>query len=251
MLCFTSGSEQSTIRSRAFALLKNQKKLATAHQSIEAFPEYGQSLFNRADKSIDIAQATKDVPLFEEAISMYLELNPHSSASISLKRQKALRQMDFYKDLGLIDKLAKATISFCEDSLMRLKEENIMLLAASCVSRGSIIDETLPYDQKVNVCRQYIIGNMASDLNRGAWGFYERIINKTLLNQAIGWSRRSLTLTEEANYLDTLAHLLYKVGQVDEAMLYESKAVEVAKQKGEDSLAFQNVLNQMKGKTLR
>lgn len=254
MFCFTGGSDLTTIRSKAFTLLSTHASLAKANQQVGGYPdvsEYGQAMFNRANRSITVAEETKDLTLFEDAIGMYLKLNPHATAVEGLKRDKYLHQMSFYNKLGLIDKMVKASVSFCEDSLMRLGEEGINRFAARYVSRGVVIDESLPYDQKLALCRQDIINNMAHDLNQGAWGFYERITNKALLDQAISWSRQSLAFVEEANYLDTLAHLLYKIGQYEEAVIYQTKAVELAKLKREDSLAYQKALEQIKAKSLK
>ena len=249
MFCFTGGSDLTTVRSKAFALLRTHEYSAKANQDEPT--DYGQALFNRANRSITVAEETKDLALFEDAIGMYLKLNPHATAVEGLKREKFLHQMGFYNKVGHIDKMVKASVSFCEDSLMRLGEEGINRFAARCVSRGVVIDESLPYDRKLALCRQDIINNMAHDLNQGAWGFYERITDKALLNQAISWSRQSLAFVEEANYLDTLAHLLYKIGQHEEAILYQAKAVELAKLKREDSLAYQKALEQIKAKSLK
>lgn len=255
MFCFTGGSEQSTIRSKGFTLLRTYESIARANQRVGGYPpsppEYGQAVFNRVDKSLTIAEETNDLSLFEEAIGMYLELNPHPSAVEGLKREKYLHQMRFYKQVGLIDKLVKASVSYCEDSLMRLGEEGLTQLAARCVSRGVVVDESLSYEQKLALCRQHITGEMAYDLNRGAWGFYERVTDNTLLNQAIGWSRQSIALVEGANYLDTLAHLLYKIGQVEEAIMYETKAVKLAAVKGEASSGYQKTLEKFKTRELK
>lgn len=249
MFCFTGSSEQSTIRSKGFALLKNQEALAIANQGHPI--GYGQALFNRADKSMMIAEETNDLPLFEEATNQYLELNPHSTAVEGLKREKYIRQMRFYKQMGLRDKMVKASVSYCEDSLMRLGEEGILRLAAQYVSRGVVMDESLPYDQKIAACRQNIENEIASDLNQGAWGFYEKVTDKALLNQAIGWSRQSLALVEGSNYLDTLAHLLYKTGQYEEAVAYETRAIKLAERRQESVSEYQEALEQFKTRKLK
>ncbi|GAB4031895.1 hypothetical protein GCM10028809_28910 [Spirosoma gilvum] len=248
MFCFT-GSDQSTIRSRGFSLLRTYEALAKANQQTNGFlnsSEYKQALFNRVNRSLTVAEETGNLPLFEEAIDMYLEFNPHLSAVSGLKREKYLHQMSFYKQLGITDELVKASVRLCEDSLMHLDEVAINRLVVQSVAKGVVLDEALPYEQKLALCRQAIMDNMAMDLNEGAWGFYERVTDKSLLNQAITWSRQSLALAEMPNYLDTLAHLLYKTGQFDEAIAYENKAIKLATSKHQDTSVYQKALEKFK-----
>ncbi len=63
----------------------------------------------------------------------------------------------------------------------------------------------------------------ADELNNIAWTFFEYVDNSVLLKKAVAWVEKSIELDPGYHNLDTLAHLLYKLGKL-------SKAKKVAKQ---------------------
>lgn len=66
-------------------------------------------------------------------------------------------------------------------------------------------------------------GDSPDLLNFVAWECYER---KWLTKEAIVWARRAVALSKRApNILDTLAHLLFQDGQLEEAIELESEAL--------------------------
>ena len=67
-------------------------------------------------------------------------------------------------------------------------------------------------------------------LNEVCWVFYERIDDKNMLNKALAWSKAGNELEKENPLnMDTYACLLYKVGQKEEAIKVEKRAIEIAK----------------------
>ncbi len=52
------------------------------------------------------------------------------------------------------------------------------------------------------------------------------------------------------NYLDTYAHILYKLGRKDDAVAWQAKAVEAQKATGMAHASFENKLKKMKAGTL-
>lgn len=100
---------------------------------------------------------------------------------------------------------------------------------------------------------------IARDLNEHAYHFYELTRDKELLEKALVWSNKSLELSDhkgrkahtpfklgDPNLLDTYAHILYKLGRKDEAIEWQTKAVEAQKVSGMAYESFEIRLNKMK-----
>lgn len=67
---------------------------------------------------------------------------------------------------------------------------------------------------------------VASTLNSIAWDFYTMgTRNMNYLTKALQWSIRSIEIDPDPAYYDTLAHLFYRMGLVDEAVLNQNKAI--------------------------
>lgn len=72
----------------------------------------------------------------------------------------------------------------------------------------------------------YLRFKNAEILNSVAWHFYKHITDLSKLNLALQWSKSSLTLEPHNPYfLDTYAHLLYKIGSRKEALKYQKRAI--------------------------
>ena len=91
----------------------------------------------------------------------------------------------------------------------------------------------------------------ANELNNAAWTFYEtgtKNINHLL--KAVTWSTRSIELNPISGYYDTLAHLFYRLGYLEQAIKTEQTAINQAKIEGRPHDAFQDVLKKIKNKEL-
>jgi len=97
------------------------------------------------------------------------------------------------------------------------------------------------------------------EMNEHAYQFYELTRDKELLEKALAWSKRSMDLSNEKrknghtpyrlgdpNFIDTYAHILYKLGRKDEAFEWQTKAVEAQKVSGMAYESFEIRLNKMK-----
>jgi len=95
---------------------------------------------------------------------------------------------------------------------------------------------------------------VASTLNNAAYQFYTLgTRNPNYLAKAMLWSRRSLELSENEAYYDTLAHILYRLGFYDEAQVTQNKAVEMAKKNNTDPVSlgrYKEELTKMKQRKL-
>lgn len=66
----------------------------------------------------------------------------------------------------------------------------------------------------------------ANELNSIAWDFYTMgTRNKNYLTKAMYWSLRSIEIDPDPAYYDTLAHIFYRMGLFDEAILNQNKAI--------------------------
>ena len=86
------------------------------------------------------------------------------------------------------------------------------------------------------------------ELNEVAWGFYENVDDKALLQKALGWGLKSVELQNEYFNNDTVAALYYKLGNKKQAMKYAKKAIAMAKKNGEDASETEALLAKMKGR---
>lgn len=101
------------------------------------------------------------------------------------------------------------------------------------------------------------------ELNNHAWQFYLWNDKPRDLERALMWSEKSMEwhekLRRDKNYLplgnpayiDTYAHLLYKLGRKDEAIEWQTKAVEAQKVTGMSWASMEKDLNEMKAGTLK
>lgn len=83
-----------------------------------------------------------------------------------------------------------------------------------------------------------------NELNSFAWTVFENVSDKGILTSALSWSKRSVQQQEDPNFMDTYANLLYKLGQKDEAISWEQKALNLAPDNAKQT--FQTALDKMK-----
>ncbi|MCF0070950.1 hypothetical protein LZD49_10740 [Dyadobacter sp. CY261] len=101
------------------------------------------------------------------------------------------------------------------------------------------------------------------ELNEHAWQYYLQNNQPRDLERALMWSKKSMEWHEELRrdknhlplgnpaYIDTYAHLLYKLGRKDEAIEWQTKAVEAQKVTGMSWVSMEKDLNEMKAGTLK
>jgi hypothetical protein len=86
----------------------------------------------------------------------------------------------------------------------------------------------------------------ANALNDWAYTLFENSNDKDELRKALEWSKRSNELQPASpELMDTYANVYYKLGFVDEAIIWQKKAVEQLKVKGYDSPEIREGLEKM------
>jgi hypothetical protein len=83
-------------------------------------------------------------------------------------------------------------------------------------------------------------------LNNIAWSFYENISDKAMLEKAAEWSKHSTELHLDYPAMDTYASILFKMGKKQEARTAAEKAIELAKQSGDDPQSTRELLEKIK-----
>jgi len=94
----------------------------------------------------------------------------------------------------------------------------------------------------------------ATTLNTGAWDFYSTGTKNTFyLKRALTWVKRAIELDARSSYFDTMAHIMYRLHQYDDAIANQTKAIEMAATESQTKLEQDNMraeLQKMKSNSL-
>jgi len=82
-------------------------------------------------------------------------------------------------------------------------------------------------------------------INNMAWTIYGYTSDLELLAKILKWSERTLVY-EFPSFHDTYAHILYKMGNREKAIIFQQKAIDIAKQKHFPDKQLVEELNKMK-----
>jgi thioredoxin-related protein len=77
----------------------------------------------------------------------------------------------------------------------------------------------------VDYMKNYGSKSSPYQLNNFAWAVFEHCKDMTCVKEALEWSRRSFKDKEDPMYIDTYANILYKLGNKEEAIKWEEKAI--------------------------
>lgn len=96
----------------------------------------------------------------------------------------------------------------------------------------------------VDYMKKYGSNVSTDELNNFAWAVFEHCKDMTCVKEALEWSRRSFKDKEDPMFIDTYANILYKMGNKEEAIKWEEKALALA---GEgDRKTFSATLEKMR-----
>ncbi|MBL7816801.1 MAG: tetratricopeptide repeat protein [Saprospiraceae bacterium] len=99
----------------------------------------------------------------------------------------------------------------------------------------------------------------ADELNSTAWTYYLMTKDKFSLAKALEWSKRSIDIFKETTpsvnnsnsaFMDTYAHLLYRLERYDEAIEWQTKAIEALKGIDMSAKKYEQELEKMKERKL-
>ncbi|MFM1874293.1 MAG: hypothetical protein RL266_30 [Bacteroidota bacterium] len=92
----------------------------------------------------------------------------------------------------------------------------------------------------------YGFENFLSGINDYSWTIYLSVDNKEVIETALAWMKRVVELDPQYMFLDTYAALLFKSGEIDAALEWADKAIEVGKANGEKVNDTEHLRNQIK-----
>lgn len=84
------------------------------------------------------------------------------------------------------------------------------------------------------------------EYNQYAWYAYENIDNSEILQKAVRWAKKSISLEDNYYNEDTLAALLFKLKKYDEAEQAANKAIALAQQAGDEAKETKELLKKIK-----
>ena len=160
--------------------------------------------------------------------------------------------LQFFKETNDTARYLRSAVDFYDsyymsinvDSLKQRDSLNKGSLFAKRVPQGSQTGEGVIY--KKEIAYAPISQSYTRTLNDGAWNFYKWTNEPRYLEKALQWSYRAIELYESPEVIDTYARLLYKTGRKNEAIEWESKAIELKKKRGFKTTDFEKVLADIK-----
>lgn len=110
---------------------------------------------------------------------------------------------------------------------------------------------TVPRDAMVTkkmISYAPIAQNFTRELNNGAWSFYKMTSDSLHLKKALQWAKRANDFFVSPEAMDTYARLLYRTGSLQEAIDWETKAIDQRKKQGYNTKEYETILESMKKK---
>lgn len=136
-------------------------------------------------------------------------------------RQKSQEAMlEFYKETDDSSSYIQSATTYYNRYLKNLNVDSL-----ARVETEKFVD--LPDGHRMKSTKFYITGNQ---INKLAWTIYELTNDPEILGRISKWSERLLTYKNPA-YHDTHAHILYKLGNIEKALLLQETAVQLQQSK--------------------
>lgn len=83
------------------------------------------------------------------------------------------------------------------------------------------------YRIKLKLYTKYPNAISTFDLNNDAWCIFQNLAERDMLETALSWSKNVIDIEPTANYYDTYANILYKLGRTKDAIDVEKMALEL------------------------
>jgi len=196
----------------AYKLLYNNSKLT--HEIFATLPLSEHITINEriGGNTLQDAIATRNLP--QARRSADFARNSHGDDYKAGDKRSIWNMMEYYKAV-------KDTANFFVSS-SRFYDSYFMTVSLDSVARAT--------NKAENTGNSNDIDRTAVRLNDAAWEFYELgAKNHLYLTKAMLWSKRSIEIDPDPNYYDTLAHIFYRLGMYDEALLNQKKSIKFTK----------------------
>jgi tetratricopeptide (TPR) repeat protein len=158
---------------------------------------------------------------------------------------------DFYKQINDTIGYLRSVRSFADYNLMKVSDDS--LKAWDLKERNSVFeDRSFGVNERRRITSES--DNYAGALNNISWNVYLMTKDTMLLNKALKWTKRAIEIREKVSttpdpesptFIDTYAHLLYRLNRFDEAIEWQTKAVEANDKSSMKRPNFQRDLDKM------
>ncbi|MEJ7768108.1 MAG: hypothetical protein WKF89_09870, partial [Chitinophagaceae bacterium] len=163
--------------------------------------------------------------------------------------------LDFYREINdTVQYLADATryydtyyMTIPVDSIKQV--DSIKSRQLSTVPKG----DAIPGSTNSSATRRSIIFSASSQiytnqLSAAAKSFYQFSKDFVHLKKALEWAKRACEFYDTPDAMDIYARILFRLGNEEEAIAWEGKAIETGKKRGIHSREREEVLNKMKNR---
>ena len=186
-------------------------------------------LFCSIKNTVNDAALTKDEQALATAMSAFDQFP--EQARVMQKDELYMMYYDMTKD---VDNYMKYAASYCKNYLLKISDaqiekknkeslqvvEDLIKAGSLPISNEALITRTR---NEATLAESNKIGN---ELNRLSMEAFDKSTDKALLKSSLKWSKRSMEiLPDEPRFIDTYAKLLYKLGNVNDALLMEDEAI--------------------------
>lgn len=256
-------SQGPTVDSRAYTLFQTKESRKVVDSLYKTVPwSEAVDINNRIiGNSFQKAVKNKDHGLAFEAANFSARTFGEDFQRGNLYQNRNL--IKFYYELkdtaqyrrSVIDLLEFNHMRLTADSLKKMDEKDARARMSTNSKSGSMVPQTINFAPASQFYHM--------DLNEHAWRFYEMFSDAENLERALKWSYQSQEFFNTLNkntgnpmrlgnpaYIDTYAQILYKLGRKDEAIQWQTKAVEAQNVTGGTSNSYQETLQKMKLGTL-
>lgn len=205
-----SNTFNAAVAKRDYNMLNNLTTFITAIHG----GNYRQGNEQATLKSLAFYKAVNDTTKYMSTASYhydqyYMRQNVDSLRNLALKNQQAIDEMKIRVE-----------------NSQALAKKRVMRPAPSGTNVTRVVTRTVTISGANSIT--------ANALNSIAWDFYTMgTRNRNYLTKAMQWSMRSIEIDPDPAYYDTLAHIFYRMGLFDEAILNQNKAIALLSKKPE------------------
>ena len=223
-----SNTNRMLVSDYAFHYLSNNKKefSTTLDLNLESENWYFRSVVER---TINAAAKSKDEALLEKAIAVFKQI-PYDPE----KKQEEELYMSYYEQTKEPVKDLPYARLFVANMLKKLESDDLLKdyekkalknLEEQLASETDTAKINL-YKRNINEIRNGQRNQLCRQLNHIAWYFFQNTSDAAILKEILPWSEKSVQWNPTtADYLDTNAQILYKLGRKEEAIALQKRAV--------------------------
>jgi tetratricopeptide (TPR) repeat protein len=158
---------------------------------------------------------------------------------------------DFYKQINDTVGYLRSVRNFADYNLMKVSNDS--LKAWDLKERNSVFeDRSFGINERRRITSES--DNYAGALNNISWNVYLMSKDTMLLNKALKWTKRAIEIREKVSttpdpesptFIDTYAHLLYRLNRFEEAVEWQTKAVDANDKSSMKRTTFKTELDKM------